>query len=223
MGAHVPVLAVTQDGSHKQVLLVDDETWDELRTALCRSCAFTCFVCYPCTLWYCRKIHSAEVVGIPKGAVELVGPELEHVHKILSGNWKVQPLQSSVGSAQHQYTEAFFNTRNSTIILSGGTHTEVHKVMGDNGRPVDMHVAVPNPTVEQRAIFFRGPDGTIYLDNIGSHIVDDEPGQITILSGMNVMIMWQREWKRSEMPDPDPYGTPQITPATPLSSTMSRA
>ena len=72
--------------------------------------------------------------------------------------------------------------------ISGGMHNATQYV-GD--RPVTM--AVANQPQQQRIKMWRGADGTLYIDNIGSKLVSESPSEIKILNAMGMTTLLRRE------------------------------
>jgi hypothetical protein len=91
------------------------------------------------------------------------------------------------------------------MFISGGMHNQTQSVggHGDNNYSSQVTTAVVNKPQEQKIIPFRGTDGTLYIDNIGSFIVREEEGEMELNNGLGAKMLLQRGWKRSGLPNPN--------------------
>ena len=138
--------------------------------------------------------------GIPTGSVALSADEKIELCAKLKGHWKIQaphkdfigrlkgdwdPKSPNKGKAMtlvRTYTDV--EVKGDVITISGGMVTAMDETDG------------ANLTQSQKIIPFRGSDGTIYIDNIGSLISREEEGEIEINNSFGVISLWQRGWKR---------------------------
>jgi hypothetical protein len=148
-----------------------------------------------CCLAAC--ITFPKVRGIPDGSQPLPESEKDALCTKLKGNWKLQPLQAANGGNSIQYTDVF--VRDDVMILSGGMHNRTQYVGGHDTHHGTIQTAVSNPTIEQKIIPFRAPDGTLFVDNIGSILVrqSDDGGEVEFDNALGLKTLWQREWKRN--------------------------
>jgi len=149
-----------------------------------------CFWC-PLLVFKCC-LPKPKVRGIPVGSAPLSKYEKEQLCQRLAGNWKIQPLQG-LPSGSVEYTDAMI--RNDSIIMTGGMHNAMHD---------GQSYGVANTAQEQKIIPFRAPNGTLFVDNIGSILVREsiDGGEIEIDNAMGMKVLFQREWKRAGYPAP---------------------
>jgi len=136
-----------------------------------------CLWWYP---FYCITIchmQYEKVRGIPVGSVSLSQYEKDQLCQRLAGHWKIQPLQG-LPFRTVQYTDAMI--RDDSIILTGGMHNSPYGAFID--------------TQEQKIIPFRAPNGTLFVDNIGSILVRDsiDGGEIEMHSAKGIKLLLQR-------------------------------
>jgi hypothetical protein len=141
------------------------------------------------------------VPGIPSGSVELTSHEKNEILLRWAGNWSIVPIPTnSIKDARNApffvaYESAHIN--NDTITLSGGTHGETMKSTTkadddwfgfDTWTTKTKNVPVRNEPKESKILLYRGPNGTLYIDNIGSYILAEEPQA-------RIEIQWAMGWK----------------------------
>ena len=133
----------------------------------------------------CMKLFT--VTGIPEGTPRLPEAEEKEILARWAGTYNIVPL--STGGAKGNvvaYTDA--HIEGNIMSISGGMHNATQYV-GD--RPVTM--AVANQPQQQRIKMWRGADGTLYIDNIGSKLVSESPSEIKILNAMGMTTLLRRE------------------------------
>ena len=154
------------------------------------------------------------VTGIPKGSKPISDEEKESILKRWEGRWEVQPLPSMAVKGRNkqfyiEYTAAYFDDEN--VILSGGTSQETRVASGKgkvghhifDSKDVKMSakytVDAPNEGQVNKLIFFRSPDGKLYIDNIGSYVVSEERGKLKIQTASG----WPMTLRRNVSPEKD--------------------
>ena len=65
------------------------------------------------------------------------------------------------------------------MLFSGGTHNE-RKQVGTSKSKRSFTVVVPNTPYKHKLVLRRGADGELYLDNFGSRILEESPGELRI-------------------------------------------
>lgn len=142
--------------------------------------------CCPCMMLCVPKIR-----GILKGSQPLPADEQKALLEQMAGNWKIQPLDGGKGT--FQYEDAM--VRDNYYVLTGGQR--------NRGHGKDRH-AVANAPMKEQFHFYRGPNGELYIDNIGSMItkLDFANGEIEMNNGIGFVLLWQRGWKRDGLPPP---------------------
>merc|ERR1712048_231988 len=154
-----------------------------------------------------RVFANVKVRGIPVGSVPLTPSEKQELLDKVQGHWKLQPLQG-MGTNTIKHTNAF--VRNDTIILSGG---EVTVSQGYQPQGYQHHRTTKKTTTEQKIIPFRSPDGTIFVDNIGTILVriSEDNGELEFDNALGIKFLWQRGWKQNGLAPPTNTSTPLPT------------
>eukprot|EP01083_Nonionella_stella_P064853 169425_1 len=133
------------------------------------------------------------VSGVPAGSKPISDEEKQEILNRWEGQWDVQPLPRMAvkgPSAKFyvEYTAAYFDDEN--IILSGGTSqdTRTAKSKGSVSTGVftsaqmnattKYKVDAPNEGQVNKLIFLRSPDGSLFIDNVGTRLVSEEPGKL---------------------------------------------
>ena len=137
-------------------------------------------------------------MGLPEGCKPLSPDEIQPILDRWQGEWQVQPLPPMAIKGFNskfyvQYTTAHIDGDN--VILSGGFHDEkrVSKSQGKiggfdgfGGTSVNLstttNVQVQNEGQINKLIFFRAPDGKLYVDNVGSYIESEQPNRIRFIT-----------------------------------------
>jgi len=112
--------------------------------------------------------------GLPKDAVPVPPQERDEILRDLAGQWDIIPTSAqtiTVGLRQVAYSKAFVS--GDRVTLSGGPRGRVQS---------------------QRIYLSRTPDGTLYLDNLGSLVSkwDKAANEIHINNAMNMQLIWRR-------------------------------
>jgi len=133
------------------------------------------------------------VTGVPQGSKQLDPKEQSQILSRWQGPWQVVPYPPMAikGPASRnkkfyiQYTDAFVN--HDVVILSGGvkidTHVNEGTARGQFGTAdisMQQTVVVPNEGQANKIIMFRSPDGKLYIDNVGSYIMSEDPGKLEV-------------------------------------------
>eukprot|EP00584_Thalassiosira_punctigera_P003050 CAMPEP_0172537350 /NCGR_PEP_ID=MMETSP1067-20121228/8967_1 /TAXON_ID=265564 ORGANISM="Thalassiosira punctigera, Strain Tpunct2005C2" /NCGR_SAMPLE_ID=MMETSP1067 /ASSEMBLY_ACC=CAM_ASM_000444 /LENGTH=253 /DNA_ID=CAMNT_0013322637 /DNA_START=456 /DNA_END=1217 /DNA_ORIENTATION=- len=151
-----------------------------------------------CIRGYMRKFLS--VRGLPQGVKPLPSYERDELLRRLAGNWKIQLLPGNTSTMRMiSYEDIFIS--GDEMVMSGGTHN------ASSGTGEHRHRAArANEPQESRIVPFRGRDGTLYLDQLGSKVVRESPdgGEIELDNAMGFKMLWQREWKRQGHVPPVP-------------------
>ncbi|KAJ1629407.1 hypothetical protein T492DRAFT_840831 [Pavlovales sp. CCMP2436] len=105
-----------------------------------------------------RARAPASYTGIPEGSLPVPAEEGEAIMARWKGLWKVTPMDSPT----IVYTDAtFFEDK---VTLSGGVHNQI--------------VAVANTPAVSKLYLFRAPDGTLFMDNLGTMVVSESPSEL---------------------------------------------
>ena len=135
----------------------------------------------------CKAVKLFTVTGIPKGTPRVPEAEEKEILARWAGTHNIVPLSTGgAGGNVVAYTVA--HIEGNVMTISGGMHNSTQRV-GD--RPVVM--AVANEPQQQRLKFWRGADGTLYIDNIGSKLVSESPSEIKILNALGMDMLLRRE------------------------------
>lgn len=149
------------------------------------------------------------VTGVPSGSVSLSTEEKNAILRRWAGYWKVAPvppmsLKGHNAKFYIQYTDAYLN--GDTMTLWGGTHEGVRSTTGtlkSTGRPLEpqskakvslaTEASIANEGQVNKLVLFRAPDGTLYLDNIGTFLVREEAGELEMQTAMGWKICFFRD------------------------------
>lgn len=144
----------------------------------------------PCCMRCC--VPMPKVRGIPTGSRPFDDGEKADMLQKLDGNWKIVPLQAGGNVA---FTDAM--VRNEQMILTGGMTNR------RGGRNTGTR-AVANQTQVQGFHFFRGPDGSVYTDFLGTVItkLDVEGGEVEFDNALGMKLLFQRPWKQMGLAAP---------------------
>lgn len=121
--------------------------------------------------------------------------------------------------------------RGDSMFISGGMHNQTQSVGGHNDNHSTVTTAVVNKAQEQKIIPFRGTDGTLFVDNIGSFIVrkegdvigyEGEDGEMEFNNGLGAKLFLQRGWKRSGLPNPNNAAPIVAGVVAPVGAAMQR-
>jgi hypothetical protein len=162
----------------------------------------------------------------------------------MAGHWKIQQLGCDSAAPKKNIAAMSANSmvytdmqiRGDSMFISGGMHNQTQSVGGGGTDDYSSQVttAVVNKPQEQKIIPFRGPNGELYIDNIGSFIVGEEDGEMELNNGLGAKMLLQRGWKRSGLPNPNAAATcigvvapmvvvaPVIGVVAPVGATMQR-
>jgi hypothetical protein len=137
--------------------------------------------------------------GIPVGSIPLPEAEKNALCAKMAGHWQVQQLGFDASSPAinrnmfvHNYTD--IEIRGDTMFTSGGMH---------NVQTEYSEISVSNATAEIPITPFRGTDGRLYLDSIGSFIKREDDGEMEIHHAGGHKMLLQRGWKRSGTANPN--------------------
>jgi hypothetical protein len=140
------------------------------------------------------------VIGLPEGCVPLPSDQIQEILQRWEGEWQIQPLPPMAIRGHNskfymQFTTAHIDGDN--LYLSGGFHDEnrvtnshgnVGGIAGFGGTNVNMSstttVQVMNEGEASKFIFFRSPDGRIYVDNIGTYLDSETSTRIRLITAM---------------------------------------
>jgi hypothetical protein len=150
--------------------------------------------------------------GIPAGSNPLPQAEKDALCVRLAGHWQIQVLgcdpsapaknKAMIASNPMVYTD--MEIRGDSMFISGGMHnTTNHISNGQDNYSSAVTTAVVNKPQEQKIIPFRGTDGRLYIDNIGSFLEKDSDGEVEFNNGLGAKMLLQRGWKRSGLPNPN--------------------
>jgi hypothetical protein len=163
-----------------------------------------CFaILNPCV--WCM-ISKLKVRGLPRDAVPLGESEKQRLLAKLQGYWKVQPI--SVGGYYNSFTYTDVHVEGDKMIFSGGMHNQTFTSHSPHSSGHHHHTtthAVANRPQEQRILPFRGSDGTLYVDNVGSILVREEAdnSEIEINNCMDMKLKLVRGWKMEGRSNPN--------------------
>ncbi|EGD78213.1 hypothetical protein PTSG_09088 [Salpingoeca rosetta] len=136
---------------------------------------------------YCCGMLIPKVRGIPADAKLLSLEEQNQLLAPLQGAWKLRPLESG---RQHtiMYTDIY--VEGPKVIMSGGMHNRTRHV---DGRRVT--AAVANRTQVMYIKYWRGSDGVLYIDRMGSIVesFDQLKNELRINNALGISFMWYRE------------------------------
>lgn len=136
------------------------------------------------------------VTGVPEDCKPLPQDEVEAIQNRWDGEWKIQPLPPMAVTGRNakfyiQHTTAHID--GDSIIVSGGFHYEnqTSRTSGSVGGPFNSTpmsattstmVQAQNEGTFSKLIFSRSPEGTLYIDNVGSYVISEETGKIKIMT-----------------------------------------
>lgn len=200
---------------------------------------FCCGLCVPCIAGQLPFLR-----GIPTGSTPLPQAEKDALCARMAGHWKIQQLGCDSAAPKKNIAAMSANSmvytdmqiRGDSMFISGGMHNQTQSVGGGGTDDYSSQVttAVVNKPQEQKIIPFRGPNGELYIDNIGSFIVGEEDGEMELNNGLGAKMLLQRGWKRSGLPNPNAAATcigvvapmvvvaPVIGVVAPVGATMQR-
>jgi hypothetical protein len=123
----------------------------------------------------------------------------------MAGHWQIQQLGFDASAPPAgcgviwtanpmDFVYADMEVRGDSMFISGGTHNE---------KKQKHTTAVANRPVELKIIPFRGTDGRLYIDNMGSFVEREEDGEMEFNTGFGTKGLLQRGWKRSGQPNPN--------------------
>ena len=139
--------------------------------------------------------------GIPEGTPRLEESEEQAILKRWYGHWKIVQLSDAPKNTILMATDAFVD--GNILAMRGGNVPEQD---GDYG--VWVNTSVKNAPRKQRFSLWRGADGVLYLDNIGSRLVSETPSELTIKNAINLDLTLTRT---------------VVAPVAPIQSVMERA
>lgn len=154
--------------------------------SVCNTVSLTASICL-------SSIVLPHCTGVPAGCKPISAEEKKEILSRWEGKWEIQPLPPMAVKGYNkkfyiQYTTAHLDEEN--VYLSGGTHieTQVSKTKGSVSTGVftsaQVHgttktqVEVGNEGQSNKIIFLRAPDGRLFIDNIGSYLVSEEPTKL---------------------------------------------
>jgi len=115
--------------------------------------------------------------GLPKDAEPIHSPEKEEILGELAGHWQIVPVSApgsgvTIGLRNVAFSQVFVT--GDMLTLSGG----------------------PRGRTQSQSIFLsRTPNGTLWLDKLGSYVEvwDKAKGEIHINNAMGMRLMWRRQ------------------------------
>jgi hypothetical protein len=197
--------------------------------------AFCCGLCVPCL-----KGQLPFLRGIPAGSNPLPQAEKDALCARLAGHWQIQvlgtdpsaPAKNKTMIAGNPMVYTDMEIRGDSMFISGGMHNQTQSVgggsdsHGNHQHSSTVTTAVVNKPQEQKIIPFRGTDGRLYVDNIGSFLEKDSDGEVEFNNGLGAKMLLQRGWKRSGLPNPNAVALVTgvvMGSAAPVGATMQRA
>lgn len=146
----------------------------------------------------CRLCCEApQVRGLPLESTPLSAFDKNILTKQLQGHWNIKPMSHRCTGIMTEiiaYTTVVVS--GDKIIISGGSRSHT----SSDGTTYQ----VANQPQEYRIIPFRGPDGTLYLDNAGTILVrfSHDMGEVLLDNAIGLQLVWQRQWKADKLEAP---------------------
>ena len=144
----------------------------------------------------CCCIPMVTLTGIPEGTPRVPAEEEQAILKRWYGHWRIINLSAPIGPKSVFFTDAFID--GNLLGLSGGVHYETewsHNDYNKTSGNFDVYIstAVANSAQKQRLSFWRGEDGTLYIDNIGSYVVSESPTELRFKNALNIELAFTRQ------------------------------
>ena len=129
----------------------------------------------------CMKLFT--VTGIPEGTPKVPKDEEKAILARWQGRYKIVSLSSPPGITGNVVSFTDAHIQGDILEISGGTRM-IHTPHGI--------INMPNQPQKQRLSLWRGADGVLYIDNIGSKLVRESPNEIEIKNALGFGLMWRR-------------------------------
>ena len=132
---------------------------------------------------YCCCIPIFKVSGIPEGTPRVPKDEEKAILARWQGRYKIVSLSSPPGIKGDVVSFTDVHVKGDILEISGGTRM-IHTQHGT--------IHVPNQPQKQRVSLWRGADGVLYIDNIGSKLVRESPTQLEMKNALGFGLRWDR-------------------------------
>jgi len=132
---------------------------------------------------FCCCIPMFKVSGIPEGTPRVPEDEAKAILARWQGRYKIVSLSSPPGIKGDVVSFTDVHVKGDILEISGGTRM-IHTQHGT--------IHVPNQPQKQRVSLWRGADGVLYIDNIGSKLVRESPTQLEMKNALGFGLRWDR-------------------------------
>ncbi len=132
---------------------------------------------------FCCCIPMFKVSGIPEGTPRVPEDEAKAILARWQGRYKIVSLSSPPGIKGNVVSFTDVHVKGDILEISGGTRM-IHTQHGT--------IHVPNQPQKQRVSLWRGADGVLYIDNIGSKLVRESPTQLEMKNALGFGLRWDR-------------------------------
>ena len=129
----------------------------------------------------CMKLFT--VTGIPEGTPKVPKDEEKAILARWQGRYKIVSLSSPPGITGNVVSFTDAHIQGDILTISGGGR-EIHTPHGI--------IKMPNQPQKQRVSLWRGADGVLYIDNIGSKLVRESPTQLEMKNALGFGLRWDR-------------------------------
>ena len=129
----------------------------------------------------CIKLF--KVSGIPEGTPRVPKDEEKAILARWQGRYKIVSLSSPPGITGNVVSFTDAHIQGDILEISGGTRM-IHTPHGI--------INMPNQPQKQRLSLWRGADGVLYIDNIGSKLVRESPTQLEMKNALGFGLRWDR-------------------------------
>jgi len=191
----------------------------EFDAMVCKACCYGCCVFTP--LCYCALHQQSDTLirGLKQGSVPIVKDELSALLKQLQGVWKIKDWSADPSKQVDRHGVFFTGDRcpfttalvqDHYLVLSGGhkmLKTSQYFDLHGQGQSSELILVEMNEPVESTLCFFRAPDGSLYMDNMGTELLRNDAwgmGEVEIETAHGMHVLWQREWVVAGEKNPDP-------------------